>query len=97
MIHSFYDFFSGVIDSISDDGVKYVVKFDDGFEKTLKIDDLIRVDALEPGQQVYMYWRLGIQTEVSLVSELVWLKFALISKQLKGCLGVQIWITGFKI
>ena len=43
--------FAGVVKSLSADE-KYVVKFDDDFERILKLEDLIRVDALLPGHQV---------------------------------------------
>ena len=45
--------FVGVVKSLSADE-KYVVKFDDDFERILKLEDLIRVDALLPGHQVNM-------------------------------------------
>ena len=45
--------FAGVVKSLSADE-KYVVKFDDDFERILKLEDLIRVDALLPGHQVNM-------------------------------------------
>jgi hypothetical protein len=40
--------FSGRVQSISEDE-KFFIKFDDGLERSLKQEDLIRVDALVPG------------------------------------------------
>lgn len=43
-------YWPGVVQSILDE--KFIVKFEDNYERTLKNGDLIRVDALEPGHQV---------------------------------------------